>query len=180
MELLMFLTVDELSQTTLIALICFLSTILVTRWLLVAIFVFCFLVFVADVYNLTKHPVLQTFVQKTRTCRTIMTTHRTLIDCYTYLDRPAQKKHYEDVKKKIQRIILTSRVRRCTHYEVVKKRWKVGGMTVKSKLLLNHWFFENYITGNDDNVTVWIAFSIFAISKKNLFNNVCFVTFEFL
>lgn len=89
---------DEISRTTLIVLICFLSTLVVTTWLLVAIFAFL------------KRRRGRLHLNETHGAVDIRIEDQEVphhydeaqdIDiCYTYLDRPTKETHYEDVKRK--------------------------------------------------------------------------------
>lgn len=92
----MFLAEDDLLSTTLIVLICLLSTLLVTTWILIAIYVFL------------KHRRGRLRLNETHGTVDIRIEDQDVphhydevhdIDrCYTYLNRPEQETHYEDVK----------------------------------------------------------------------------------
>lgn len=93
----MFLAEDDLSSTSLIVLICILSTLLITTWILIAVYAFL------------KRRRERLLVNETHGAVDICLADQDVshhydevqdIDgCYTFLDRSAQETHYEDVNK---------------------------------------------------------------------------------
>lgn len=94
----MFLAEDDLSSTSLIVLICILSTLLITTWILIAVYAF-----------LKRRRGRLLVKKKTHGAVDICLADQDVshhydevqdIDgCYTFLDRSAQETHYEDVNK---------------------------------------------------------------------------------
>nr|XP_034322002.1 uncharacterized protein LOC117688251 [Crassostrea gigas] len=88
---------DDLSSTSLIVLICILSTLLITTWILIAVYAFL------------KRRRGRLLVNETHGAVDICLADQDVphhydevqdIDgCYTFLDRSAQETHYEDVNK---------------------------------------------------------------------------------
>lgn len=93
----MFLAEDDLSSTTLFVLICILSTLLVTTWLLVGIYAFLKRRRGSLRFNET-HGAVDIHVDD----QDVPHHYDEVQDidgCYTFLDRSAQETHYEDVNK---------------------------------------------------------------------------------